>query len=59
MRLRLLNEVKRFDMPDFRPRDEYIRETQRFGILSKNLGSDDPIDVYETDRRYWESFWVK
>lgn len=19
----------------------------------------DPIDVYETDRRYWESFWVK
>jgi len=59
MRVRLMNEVKRFDMPDFCPRDEYIREMQRFGFLPKDLGPDDPIDVYETDRRYWESFWVK
>ena len=59
MRVRFMNEVKRFDMPDFRPRDEYIREMQRFGILSEDLGPDDPVDVYETDRRYWESFWVR
>lgn len=46
-------------VPDFRPRDEYIREMQRFGFLPPDLGPDDPIDVYETDRRYWESFWVR
>ena len=43
MRVRLTNEVKRFDMPDFRPRDEYIREMQRFGFLPKDRGPDDPI----------------
>ncbi len=59
MQAQLMNDVKRFDMPDFRPRDEYIRKMQRFGFLPKDLGPDDPVDVYETDRRYWESFWVK
>ena len=59
MQARLMNDVKRFDMPGFRPRDEYIREMQRFGFLPQDLGPDDPVDVYETDRRYWESFWVK
>jgi len=54
-----LMKIKRFDMPGFRPREEYIREMKRFGILPADLGPDDPIDVYETDRRYWESFWVR
>lgn len=54
-----LKEVKRFDMPGFRPREEYIREMKRFGILPKDLGPDDPIDIYDTDQRYWESFWVR
>lgn len=47
---------KRFDMPGFRPNEHYIREMQRFGILPKNLGPNDPIDVYATDRAYWNSF---
>ena len=46
-------------VPVFRSRDEYIREMQRFGFLPKNLGPEEPVDIYDTDRRYWESFWLK
>ena len=52
-----LQERKRFDMPGFCPNEHYVREMRRFGFLSKDLGTDDPIDVYATDRAYWESFW--
>ncbi len=52
-----LAQHKRFDMPGFRPNRHYIREMQRFGFLPKDLGADDPIDVYATDRAYWSSFW--
>ncbi|MBM3860784.1 MAG: hypothetical protein FJ395_14185 [Verrucomicrobia bacterium] len=47
---------KRFDMPGFRPNQHYIREMQRFGFLPQNLAPDAPIDVYATDRAYWNSF---
>ena len=47
---------KRFDMPDFRPNAHYIREMQRFGILPRELGPEAPVDVYATDRAYWDSF---
>jgi hypothetical protein len=57
---RRLDEVKRFDMPGFRPRPEYLREMKRFGVLpaSLDLGKD-PIDVYSLDRRYWALFGWK
>ena len=48
---------KRFDMSGFRPNEHYIREMQRFGFLPKNLGPNDPVDVYATDRAYWNSFY--
>lgn len=47
---------KRFDMPGFRPNEHYVREMQRFGILPRNLGPNDPVNVYATDRAYWDSF---
>jgi len=47
---------KRFDMPGFRPNEHYIREMQRFGFLPKNLAPDAPINIYATDRAYWDSF---
>ena len=50
---------KRFDMPGFRPNEHYIREMQRFGILPKSLGPNDPVDVYATDRAYWDSFYYR
>jgi len=52
---RLMAE-KRFDMPGFRPNKYYIREMQRFGFLPDDLGPDDPVDPYATDRAYWDSF---
>jgi hypothetical protein len=56
---KVLYEIKRFDMPGFRPRPEYVREMKRFGVLPPDFGPSDPIDVYETDRKYWKSFWYR
>ena len=57
---RRLGEFKRFDMPGFKPRPEYIREMIRFGVLPATFDlAKDPIDVYATDRRYWESLQWK
>ncbi len=52
-----LDEIKRFDMPGFRPRDEYIREMQRYGVLPQTLRPDTPVDPYKTDEAYWRSMW--
>ena len=52
-----LDQIKRFDMPGFRPRPQYVREMKRYGILAPDLPDDAPIDVYATDRAYWESLW--
>jgi len=53
-----LEQVRRFDMPGFRPNEPYIREMKRFGILPSGLGAQDPVDVYATDEKYWRSFWL-
>ncbi len=52
-----LESITRFTMPHFRPEPEYVREMKRYGILPENHGDGDPINVYDTDRRYWESLW--
>jgi mono/diheme cytochrome c family protein len=57
---RRLADVKRFDMPGFRPRPEYLREMKRYGILPGDFDCDkDPVDPYALDRRYWDSFIYK
>jgi hypothetical protein len=53
---RKLDEIKRFDMPGFQPRPEYIREMKRFNVLPASFDARQPLDYYETDRRYWDSF---
>jgi len=54
---RRLEEVKRFDMPGFKPREEYIREMKRFQLLPETFDiNKDPLDYYQLDRRYWDSF---
>ena len=51
-----LSEIKRFDMPGFRPDAAYVREMKRYGVLPASLDpARAPIDVYETDRAYWQS----
>jgi hypothetical protein len=57
---RRLDQIKRFDMPGFRPRPEYVREMKRFGLLPASLdAAKEPIDGYALDRRYWELFGWK
>jgi len=52
-----LDAIKRFDMPGFRPRPEYLREMKRYGILPEAFDlAKDPADGYALDRLYWDSF---
>ncbi len=52
-----LEQIKRFDMPDFRPRKDWVREMKRYGILPSDLAADAKIDIYATERKYWKSLW--
>jgi hypothetical protein len=56
---RFLEEIKRFDMPDFVPPAGYVREMKNYGILPADLPDGTVIDVYVTDRKYWQSLWHK
>jgi hypothetical protein len=53
----LENQNPRFDMPEFRPRVDWVREMKRYGMLPENLPPDARVNVYRTERRYWESLW--
>lgn len=54
-----LDALKRFDMPGFQPRYEYLREMRRYGVLPADfdLERPPPVDPYELDERYWQLFW--
>jgi hypothetical protein len=53
-----LDQIKRFDMPGFKPRQDWVREMIRYGILP--AGRDrSRIDVYATEREYWRSLWYR
>jgi mono/diheme cytochrome c family protein len=54
-----LEQVKRFDMPDFVPPTPYIREMKRYGILPEDLAEHTSIDPYQIDRHYWRSLWYE
>ncbi|MCF7973326.1 MAG: hypothetical protein K9N55_05895 [Phycisphaerae bacterium] len=56
---RSLERNKRWDMPGFKPHPYYVREMKRYGILPEtfSLEHETDIDVFEIDRRYWESSW--
>jgi hypothetical protein len=51
-----LDEVKRFDMPDFRPRRDWVREMQRYGVLAADAPVES-LNAYAVERKYWESLW--
>ncbi|MHC4087313.1 MAG: hypothetical protein ACYSU5_19205 [Planctomycetota bacterium] len=54
-----LEEIKRFDMPGFRPNEHYVREMKRYGIIARSFDPHGPLDVYATDRAYFKTFWYK
>ena len=59
-RKRQYDRPPRFGMEGFKANKQYIREMKRFGILPENFDlSRDPIDVFETDQRYWQLFWYR
>ena len=56
----LLDADPRFDMPNFCPNPEYLREMKRYGILPpKTDPAKQAIDPYATDRRYWALDWTQ
>jgi hypothetical protein len=54
-----LERIKRFDMPGFQPRPQYLRELRRYGILPPDYAADAAVDPYQLDRLYWESQWYR
>lgn len=53
-----LEQNKRWDMPGYKPHPFYIREMKRYGILPETFDrAKDDIDVFQVDRRYWQSSW--
>ncbi|MDR2642521.1 MAG: hypothetical protein LBC74_06985 [Planctomycetaceae bacterium] len=52
-----LESGKRFDMPGFRPNNDYIREMQKYGFVRKNLREDETFDYYSTERAYFDSWY--
>jgi hypothetical protein len=52
-----LDTIKRFDMPGFVPRVDWVREMKRFGILPATHNPDAPVDYYAIERAYWKSLW--
>jgi len=53
----LAQGTRRFDMPDFRPRADWVREMKRYGILPVDLAPAAPIDCYATEQKYWQALW--
>ena len=54
-----LERIKRFDMPGFQPRPQYLRELRRYGILPPDHPDDTPVDPYQLDRQYWQAQWYQ
>ena len=55
----ILDSDPRFDMKNFCPNPEYIREMKRYGALPQDAEpGKGHIDPYAADRRYWSLEWT-
>ncbi|MDR3228965.1 MAG: hypothetical protein LBT53_06100 [Puniceicoccales bacterium] len=52
-----LDTIKRFDMPGFLPRPQYIRELKKYGIVPATQSPSTPVNVYDLEQKYWQSLW--
>jgi hypothetical protein len=56
---RFLQQDKRFDLPGFFPRSDWVREMKRFGIVPRDREPADVCDVYGVEQAYWKSLWYQ
>ena len=54
-----LARMKRFDLAGFQPREEYLRELRRYGVLTAAQETAGPLDPYALDQAYWCSLWYR
>ncbi|MGL4943491.1 MAG: hypothetical protein ACRC46_09910 [Thermoguttaceae bacterium] len=54
-----LDTIKRFDMPDFIPRPQYIRELKKYGIIPADADPSARVDTYSLEQEYWRSLWYR
>jgi hypothetical protein len=47
----------RFDMTNFRPRPDWVREMKRYGVLPQCVKPEEVTDVYSVEQEYWKSLW--
>jgi hypothetical protein len=52
-----LNKIKRFDMPGYVPRQGWVREMKRYGVLPADHDPKAPLDFYAVEQKYWRSLW--
>lgn len=54
---RFLETHRRFDMVGFVPRQDWVREMKRYGMLPQSNQPADVRDVYAVEQEYWKSLW--
>lgn len=52
-----LESETRFDMANFKPRADWVREMCRYGVLPPDTHPTPGMDVYAIEERYWQSLW--
>jgi hypothetical protein len=55
----LERDSTRFDMANFHPRSDWVREMKRYGVLPEPVKPAEIGDVYAVERDYWKSLWYK
>ena len=54
---RAWTQIKRFDMPGFQPRTDWVREMKRYGILPADVEPEAASMSTPPSERYWRSLW--
>ena len=53
----LNDDNTRFDMTNFKPRADWVREMKRYGVLPECVKPGEVADVYAIEQDYWKSLW--
>ncbi len=53
----LEGDSTRFDMANFKPRPDWVREMKRYGVLPECVEPEEVTDAYAIEQNYWKSLW--